>query len=196
MNGSQELRAGVTRLLKQISAGDKGAVDQLVPLVYEDLRRLADYHIRKERLGHTLQPTALVHEAYLRVVNLHEVDWQNRAHFISVASNLMRRILIDHARGRMAVKRDAGQRVDVNLAREAGYLSLEQSTELLALDEALERLAELDERQSRIVEMRYFGGLSLEEIGLALGLSSRTVKRDWALAKIFLHGEMAKAANV
>lgn len=195
MSGSQELRADVARLLKQISAGDKSSVDQLVPLVYEDLRKLADHHIRNERVGHTLQPTALVHEAYLRVVNLREVDWRDRAHFISVASNLMRRILIDHARGRMAVKRDAGRRVDLDLAREAGSLSLEQSVELLALDEALERLAELDERQSRIVEMRYFGGLSLEEIGLALGLSSRTIKRDWALAKIFLHGEMAKAAK-
>lgn len=191
MSDGNDLRDDVTRLLKQIDGGDKEAANRLVPLVYEDLRKLADHHIRNERLGHTLQPTALVHEAYLRIVDLKEVDWQSRAHFIAVASTLMRRILIDHARRRLAAKRGSGKRVDFEKTREAGQLSLEQSAELLALDQALDRLAELDPRQCRIVEMRYFGGLSMEEIAHALGLSGRTVKRDWTAARVWLRNEMS-----
>lgn len=177
----------VTALLVEMGKGDPAAGEALVPLVYQELKRLARRHMRRERPDHTLQTTALVHEAYLRLVRQQEVNWQGRSHFLGVASQLMRRILIDHARGQLREKR-GGAKVVVPLDGVA--FSLERSEELLKLDEALNRLSKLDARQSRIVELRFFGGLSVEETSEVLGLSPKTVKRDWAVAKAWLHAEL------
>lgn len=177
----------ITRLLRRMSGGDPDAAAALAPLIYGDLRRLANNYIRKERIGHTLQPTALVHEAYMRIVGIQKVSWENRSHFIAVAATLMRRILIDYAR-RRNVHAEGHVNPDGNEA--LARMGAGQAKELVALDNALQRLAELEPRQARIVEMRFFGGLSVEEIALVLNLSPRTVKRDWALAKVWLHDEM------
>jgi RNA polymerase sigma factor (TIGR02999 family) len=156
--------------------------------VYAELRRLATHYLRGERGDHTLQPTALVHEAYLRLTNLQEVDWHSRSHFFATAATVMRRILVDHARAYRAKKREAfGQAISIE---DAFVFSPERSAQLLALDEALNRLAKLDIRRSRIVELRFFGGLSEEETGAVLGISSRTVKRDWRFAKAWLFNEV------
>jgi RNA polymerase sigma-70 factor (ECF subfamily) len=180
----------VTLLLAQVKRGDKAALGRMIPLVYKELRRLAGHYLRDERIGHTLQPTALVHEAYLRLVGQDRADWQNRAQFMGVAAQLMRRILVDYARERLAAKRGGGAvRVD-DEQFDAGA-GPGQSEELLAVDEAVERLTELDPQQARVVEMRYFGGLSVEETAEALGISPRTVKRDWAMAKAWLRGELS-----
>lgn len=186
------MNSEVTRLLRQIPSGEPEAVNRLIGLIYDDLHRLADHHIRNERVGHTLQPTALVHEAYLRLVEFKEATWKDRAHFIAVASTIMRRILVDHARRRLAAKRGSGKRADLDEARDVGQLSHAQSAELLALDEALEKLAKLSPRQCQILEMRFFGGLSMEEIAEACNLSTRTVKRDLTAARIFLHDAMGQ----
>src|SRR5579864_6867647 len=164
----------VTELLVQWANGNKGALDDLTPLVYKELRRLAASRLRKERRSHTLQPTALVHEAYLRLVDQKNPNWQNRSHFYGVASQLMRRILVDHARKRHASKR-AGQRV---LMEEAVGFQPDQSRELLGLDAALIALEKLDQRKARAVELRYFGGLSMDEIAQTLHISPVTVRRD------------------
>jgi RNA polymerase sigma-70 factor (ECF subfamily) len=178
----------VTRLLFELKAGKREAEEKLIPLVYAELRRLAAHYLRGERGDHTLQPTALVHEAYLRLTNLQEVDWQSRSHFFATAATVMRRILVDHARGHRAKKREAyGQAISIE---DAFIFSPERSVQLLALDEALNRLAKLDIRRSRIVELRFFGGLSEEETGAVLGISSRTVKRDWRFAKAWLFNEV------
>lgn len=178
----------VTVLLSALQKGDPDAASKLIPLVYNELRRLAGHYMRQERPNHTLQATALVHEAYLKLINQRSVDWQGRAHFFGIAAQLMRRILIDHARGHLREKRGGAQKALP--LDEALVLSPEQSSELINLDEALQRLAKLDARQSRIVELRFFGGLSVEETAEFLGISSKTVKRDWSLAKAWLHGEL------
>ena len=176
----------VTQLLVRWARGDKRALDDVTPLVYNELRRLAASHLRKERRSHTLQPTALVHEAYLRLVDQKNPNWQNRSHFFGVASQLMRRILVDHARKRQADKR-AGQRVTLD---QAVSFEKERSRELLALDGALSVLEKLDQRKSRAVELRYFGGLSMDEIAQTLDVSAVTVRRDLRMAEAWLNHEM------
>jgi RNA polymerase sigma-70 factor (ECF subfamily) len=178
----------VTQLLLAWNDGDQAALEKLLPLVYDELRRLADSYLRRERAAHTLQATALVHEAYLRLVDQRRVRWQNRAHFFGIVAQLMRRILVDHARAHQAAKRGEGQ-VKLSLD-EAINVSAERAAEVVALDEALTSLAELDEQQSRIVELRYFGGLSNQEIAEVLGISAPTVTRQWRLAKAWLYHEL------
>jgi len=175
----------VTQLLASWSQGDRQALEELTPLVYAELRRLAGRYLRRERPGHTLQSTALVHEAYLRLVDQHSVQWQNRAHFFGVAAQLIRRILVDHARSHQAQKRGAAA-VKLSLD-EAIALPENQDLNLVALDEALEGLAKIDPQQSRIVELRFFTGLSIEETAEVLGISPATVKRDWTTAKAWLY---------
>jgi RNA polymerase sigma factor (TIGR02999 family) len=177
----------ITVLLAQFAKGDEGAISKLLPLVYDELHRLAASYMRRERPDHTLQPTALVNEAYLKLLEQHDANWQNRAHFFGVAAQLMRRILIDHARGHLRAKRGAGQKVALD---EALAFSEEQSGELVALHEALERLEKLDARQGRIVELRFFGGLTLEETASVLDISPKTVERDWQVAKAWLNMEL------
>jgi RNA polymerase sigma factor (TIGR02999 family) len=184
-----ETRAdSVTRLLIELTSGKHAAVDALLPLIYDELRSLAANYLRRERPDHTLQPTALVHEAYLRLVDQTRVTWQNRAHFFGVAAQMMRRILVDHARAHGAGKRGADFRklsLDENIDK-----AVERGAELVALDEALRALAEIDQRKSRIIELRYFGGLSVEETAEVLGVSPDTVKRQWRMAKAWLYGRM------
>jgi len=178
----------VTNLLIELKNGNRDAESRLMPLVYGELRRLAGLYMRGERPGHTLQATALVHEAYLRLVGYEDVDWQNRAHFFGVAANLMRRILVDHARAKQAKKRGGGdQKVSLD---QAVLVRPEAPEQFLALDEALERLAKRDPRQARIVELRYFGGLSEEETAEVLEISVRTVKRDWSVARAWLYQQL------
>jgi RNA polymerase sigma factor (TIGR02999 family) len=180
----------VTQLLLDWSEGDKAALDKLMPLVYGELRRLAHYYMGRERPGHTLQTTALVNEAYLKLIDQRSVHWQNRAHFFGIASQMMRRILVDHARSRHYVKRGGDARqVSID---EAMLVTPERAAEVVALDDALTVLAGVDRRKSQIVEMRYFGGLSIEETAEVLGVSPGTVMRDWTLAKAWLHREIKK----
>jgi len=178
----------VTQLLAQIHAGNKEAEDRLIQLVYTELRGLAAHYLRGERSDHTLQPTALVNEAYLRLTRMQEVDWQSRSHFFATAATVMRRILVDHARAQRAEKRE-GFREAVTLD-DALVVSPGRNPDLVALDEALDRLSKVDARRSRIVELRFFGGLSEEETAHVLGISARTVKRDWRVAKAWLYNEM------
>ncbi len=178
----------VTRLLVRLTDGDRAVLDDLLPLIYGELRRLAGGYLRRERQGHTLEPTALVHEAYLRMVDQTQVRWQNRAHFFGVAAQMMRRILVDHARAHQAEKR--GGEAQILSLDENIDVSGERSAELVALDEALERLAELDPEKSRVVELRFFGGLSVEETAEVIGVSAPTVKRHWRMAKAWLYGQM------
>jgi RNA polymerase sigma-70 factor, ECF subfamily len=178
----------VTALLIEIANGNQAAQEKLVPLVYDQLKKLARRYMRRERAGHTLQTTALVHEAYLRLVGQHSPHWQGRAQFYGVAAQLMRRILIDHARSHLREKR-GGTQVIVPLEEGLAFTP-EHSADLLKLDEALDRLSKLDPRQSRIVELRFFGGLSVEETSRFLNVSPITVKRDWAVAKVWLYGEL------
>jgi len=178
----------ITRWLLAWSAGDDDALAKLAPLVEAELQRLARHYLRGERPGHTLQPTALVNEAYLRLLDWRKLSWQNRAHFMGIAANMMRRILVDHARRHQFLKR-GGDVVKVSLdARQIG--SSERDPDLVALDEALTRLAELDRRKSQVVELRFFGGLSVEEAAEFLKISPRTVKREWSLAQAWLHCEL------
>jgi RNA polymerase sigma factor (TIGR02999 family) len=178
----------VTALLVEVANGNQAAQEQLVPLVYRELKKLASAYMRRERDDHTLQTTALVHEAYLRMVRHQSPNWQGRSHFFGIAAQLMRQILIDHARGRLRGKR-GGAKVVLPL-NEALAFSPEHSEELVKLDEALDRLAKLDARQGRIVELRFFGGLSVEETAEFLEVSPKTVKRDWAVAKAWLRAEV------
>ncbi len=179
----------VTLLLGKIKGGNQDALGELIPLVYQELRRLAGHYLRDERIGHTLQPTALVHELYLRLVGHDRIDWQNRAHFMAVAAQLMRRVLVDYARQRKAAKRGAPIPFDLEaFEQDTGAVGLEA---VLAVDEALARLSQLDPQQGRVVEMRYFGGLTVEETAEVLNISPRTVKRDWAMAKAWLYGELS-----
>jgi RNA polymerase sigma factor (TIGR02999 family) len=178
----------VTQLLLELKHGNREAEEQLIPLVYKELRRIASRYLRNERSGHSLQPTALVHEAYLRLTKMDKIDWQGRSHFFAISATQMRRILVDHARARDNKKRGSGS--DIISIDDAFLPSPERPIEIVALDEALGRLAELDERQSKIVELRFFGGLNEEETGNVLGISTRTVKRDWRLAKAWLYQEL------
>lgn len=178
----------MSRLLAAWSDGDREALDRLYPLVEAELHRLARRYMRRERPDHTLQTTALVNEAYLKLIDQRDVHWQNRAHFFGIAAQIMRRILIDHARKNAYAKRGGGA-VHVPLD-EAAVLTQERAAELVALDEALTALAALDERKGRVVELRYFGGLSVEEAAEVLGISADTVTRDWRRAKAFLRREM------
>jgi RNA polymerase sigma factor (TIGR02999 family) len=178
----------VTALLLSWSNGDRDALAGLMPLVYDELRRLALDHLRRERPEHTLQPTALVNEVYLRLVDQRRVSWQTRAQFFGLAAQLMRHVLVDHARSRAAAKR--GGLVRKLSLDEALVAADEVAAELVALDEALVRLAAIDERKSRVVEMRFFAGLSVEEAAEALGVSDKTVMRDWRIAKMWLHREL------
>jgi len=184
----------VTLLLSALTRGDDGAATKLIPVVYDELRRLAGSYMRRERVDHTLQATALVHEAYLKLVEQRSVDWQSRAHFFGVAAQLMRRILIDHARGHTRQKRGGEQR-KVSLD-EAFVFSEKQADELLAVDDSLNRLAEIDPRQARVVELRFFGGLSVEEAAEVLGVSPKTVKRDWSVAKAWLYADLKERHGI
>ena len=184
----------VTRLLKEMGEGSGSAADDLVPLVYAELRRLAQHYVDMERPDHTLQATALVHEAYLRLVDQQQVTWQNKAHFIAVAAQIMRRVLVDHARAYQTNKR-GGKEIRISLEEDALLFSPEQSEDLVALDEALKRLAEFSHRQSRVVELRYFGGLSVEETAEVLGISPKTVKREWSVAKAWLFRQIKEEVD-
>ena len=187
-----EDRSGqVTELLQHWRQGDEKALHALVPLVYKELRRLAHYHLQSERPDHTLQSAALVHEAYLRLMGAQPVDLQNRAHFIGVASRLMRQVLIDYARERKAAKRDGGCKIEFD---HLDALAVHDDAELLALDNALDQLSHIDERQGQIVEMKFFGGLTAPEISEVLGISRATVDRDWATARVWLYRQMSKSA--
>jgi RNA polymerase sigma factor (TIGR02999 family) len=179
----------LTQLLSAWSDGDKAALEQLMPLVYHELHRLAARHLASERAGHTLQATALVNEAYLRLIDQKHVRWQNRAHFLGIAAQMMRRILVDHARARHYAKRGGGAPV-VSL-HEAPEVSVEQASDLIAVDDALTRLSELDARKGRVVELRFFGGLTVEETAEVLQISPNTVLREWATAKAWLHRELS-----
>ncbi len=183
----------VTRILRAWSSGDPRALDRLIPLVYGELRRLASRYLRKERPDHTLQPTALVHEAYLRLVGQRRVSWQNRAHFFGVAAQLMRRILVDHARRRLATKR-RGQTAR-GQPQPADWPSDHRPEDLLAVDEALDRLSVMDPRQGRVVELRFFSGLPVEETAVVLGISPATVKREWSIAKAWLSREFRRGSG-
>jgi len=182
--------SGVTDLLAAVRAGDEAAVNQLVPAVYEELRRLAKRHMAGQRRGHTLQTADLVNEAYLKLVRLHETGWKDRIHFFAVASRAMRSVLVDYARRRGYAKR-GGNPIRVSLS-EANQISEGKSAEVIAVDEALTRLAALDPRKSQIVELRYFGGLGVEESAELMGVSSRTVKREWRWAKAWLYRELGE----
>lgn len=187
------LQSQVTQILLDGSAGDKAALDRLMPLVYQEMRRLARFYMRRERAGHTLQTSALVNEAYLRLVDYKRMRWQDRAHFLAVAAQAMRRILIEHARRRQSARRGGAEARRVSLDEAAG-LAEAPAADLLALDEALRGLAELDPRKSRVVELRYFGGLDIEETAAVLGLSAATVKREWRSARLWLRREISRGA--
>jgi RNA polymerase sigma factor (TIGR02999 family) len=180
----------VTQLLQSWSEGNRAALDTLTPVVYEELRRLAAAYLRRERGDHTLQATAVVHEAYMRLVDQRSVRWQNRAHFFGIAAQMIRRILVDHARGVRAAKRGGGA-VALSLDEAIG-VSVKKDLELEALDDALETLAKVDPQQARIVELRFFTGLSIEETAEVLGISESTVKRDWVSAKAWLFRELSR----
>lgn len=181
---------GVTRLLKAWGNGEQQALDELIPLVYAELHRLAHRYMGRERKTHTLQPTALVHEAYERLIDLQHVSWQNRAHFFGVSAQLMRRILVDYARSRRYEKRGGDWR-QVPLT-EAVAVFRDRHTDIVALDEALQTLAKIDPRKSRVVEMRFFGGLTTREVAEVLNVSEETVLRDWRLAKVWLLRELGQ----
>ncbi len=185
----QPSEADVTALLSEMAEGSDSAAQKLVPIVYEELKQLARRYMRRERADHTLQTTALVHEAYVKLVGQESVKWQGRSHFFAVAAQIMRRILCDHARRNLRLKR--GGACQILPLDEALAFTPQHSDELLKLDGALDRLATLDARQSRIVELRFFAGLTVEETAEFLGISPKTVKRDWAVARAWLHAEVS-----
>ena len=175
----------ITELLIEFSKGNQSVVDDIFPLIYDELKKLANNYLRNERGSHTLQPTALVHEAYLKLVDYKRINWQNRAHFMGMAATLMRQILIDHARRHRAGKR-GGENENLSLEESIVIVAGEKSMDLIRLDDALKELAKFDEMKSRLVELRYFGGLSTEETAEVLGVSEITVKRHWRMAKAWL----------
>jgi RNA polymerase sigma-70 factor, ECF subfamily len=180
----------ITQLLAHLSDGDEAAAAKLMPLVYDELRSLAARHLRSERPNHTLQPTALVHEAYLKLIDQTRVDWQGRTHFFAVGAKIIRRILVDHARQHKRFKRGGGAaRVTLD---DAVALAPQREEQILALDEAMEKLAKLDARQAQVVEMRFFGGLSVKEVAAQLGVSTRTVEGDWTMARAWLLRELSR----
>jgi len=178
----------ISQLLADWANRDAGARDRLMPIVYEELRRLAHHYMRGEREAHTLQTTALVNEAYLRLAGIDGLQWRDRAHFFAMAATLMRRVLVDHARQRGRDKRGAGVSV---MSLDEHAIAAAPAVDVVALDEALERLAAVDPQQSRVVELRFFAGLSVKETAEALGISTATVKRDWSTAKLWLYNELA-----
>ena len=179
----------ITQLLERWGTGNKEVLDELLPIVYDELRRQAARYLRRERIGHTLQTTALIHEAYIRLVDQRNVRWQNRAHFFGIASQLMRRILVDHARTKKRAKR-GGSDIRVSLTDIVASTKAED-LDVIALDEALNRLATIDQQQARVVELRFFSGLTVEETAEVLSISPATVKRDWSMAKAWLHREIS-----
>ncbi len=181
----------ITQLLNQWSNGDAEVLDDLMPLVYVELRRQASGYLRRERSNHTLQPTALINEAYLKLIDQRDVKWQNRAHFFAIAAQAMRRILVDYARERKREKR-GGAAENLPLDEALTIVSQEKSVDLVALDEALNKLARFDERQAKVVELRYFSGLSIDETAEVLNVSNVTIRRDWNMAKAWLHQEITK----
>ncbi len=185
----------VTQMLVAWSDGDRDALDKLIPVVYDQLRRQAASYLRRERVDHTLQASALINEAYMRLIDQHSMNWQNRGQFFAIAAQMMRRILVDHAKGKHREKR-GGSMIKVTLGHamevEAGS---GRGMDLIALDQALDRLAAIDEQQSRIVELRYFSGLSIEQTAKVLGISTATVKRDWRIAKAMLRREISGGSN-
>jgi RNA polymerase sigma-70 factor, ECF subfamily len=188
-----DLSHEVTRFLHDWQGGDRAALEKLTPLVYDELRRLASHYLRGERRDHTLQGTALVHEAFIRLVGQSNLEWQGRAHFFGVAARLMRQILVDHARKHTAAKRGGG---DVPQSiEEAAIFSPQRAADLIALDDALQELAQFDERKSRIIELRYFGGLSIEEIGEMEGIAVATVRRQMRTAEAWLHRAMSNYSD-
>jgi len=179
-----------TDLLNRVAGGDKQAEELLLPLIYSELRRIAAHHLRQERPSHTLQTTALVHEAYLRLIGLTDIDWKSRTHFFGVAAQLMRHVLVDYARQRGAEKRGGGQ---AHLPLEAGLAVSDEQCALVAeLDAALQRLERLNARQARVVELRFFSGMKEDEIASLLAVSVRTVKRDWTVARAWIYGELSR----
>lgn len=178
----------ITHLLREWSDGDQQALDKLTPLVYEELRQQAARYLRRERAGHTLQTTALINEAYLRLIDAKDVRWQSRAHFFAIAANLMRRVLVDHARRRDAEKR-GGEHLRMTLD-DAMAVTTTPDVDVLAIDEALNKLARIDSQQALVVELRFFSGLSVEETAAALGVSPATIKRDWSVARAWLRREI------
>jgi RNA polymerase sigma factor (TIGR02999 family) len=186
---SMQNSANITRLLNEWGGGNEAVLDELMPLVYDELRRQASRYLRKERVNHTLQTTALIHEAYLKLIG-QEVNWQNRAHFFGIAAQAMRRILVDHARQRHREKR-GGAAEDLPLDEAMFVPTDEKKIDMLALDDALNRLARIDPRQARVVELRYFSGLTNDETAEVLGVSNATVRNDWSMAKAWLKLELA-----
>jgi RNA polymerase sigma factor (TIGR02999 family) len=187
MNQSEQ----ITVLLQEWSSGKREALDELLPLVYDELHKQARRYLRKERQDHTLQTTALIHEAYLKLIDQRNVEWQNRTHFFAIAAQMMRRILVDHARTRHRDKR-GGKDVKISLEEIGFVVSKEMNVDLIALDDALNRLGAIDKQQVQVVELRYFSGLSLEETAEALSISRATAARDWAIAKSWLHRELTR----
>ena len=183
----QDREHDVTQLLQRVRVGEAHAADELMPLIYRELHVAAERYMRRERVNHTLQPTVLVHEAFLQLASTDQVDWQNRAHFFALASRAMRRVLIDHARSAKAEKRPGGHQ---QVTLDAGMLVSEEPVDLLALNEALDRLALQHDRQATLIEMRFFGGLDFEEIAEVLGISVSTAKRDWTIARAWLYREL------
>lgn len=183
------MEVSVTQILQDLSAGDERAADKLLPLVYDELRRLAKVYLSRERSDHTLQPTALVHEAYLRLIDQTRIEWQNRAHFFGMGATLMRRILVDHARHHKAEK-SGGRETKIALEDALSFPN-KKEVDLIALDEALTDLKRLDEMQSRIVELRFFGGLTIEETAEVLRVSDSTIKREWVMAKAWLYDQLS-----
>lgn len=184
--------AEVTLLLEQLSRGDRSREDELFSLVYENLRRLAAAHMRRERVEHTLQPTALVNEVYLRLVGDSQINWESRAHFYNAAAKMMRRILVDHARGTFAIKRQ-GSLARVELGPDLAVSRFTDPVELLAVESALSRMEQLDPRAARVVELRFFGGLNVDEAARVLAVSPKTVKRDWEFARAFFETQLRSA---
>jgi RNA polymerase sigma-70 factor (ECF subfamily) len=181
----------VTQLLSELSGGNRAVVDELTPLIYQELKRIAGGQLRRERPGHTLQATALVHEAYIKLIDQRGVSWQNRAHFFGIASQIMRRILLDYAKSQNREKRGGG--LHKTSLDEGLIVSEDRASDLVQIDQALTRLEALDARQAKVVELRFFGGLNVEETAEAMGISTPTVKREWAMAKAWLHRELASA---
>jgi RNA polymerase sigma factor (TIGR02999 family) len=182
----------VTQLLVDWVAGDQGALDELIPVLYPELRRIARRHLRSERPEHTLQSTALVNEAFVRLLGSQPVNPRNRGHFVALASRMMRQILVDYARARRSTKRDGGLRVEIDAL---ANLPIKDNAQLIALDDALQALAQRDERQARIVDMKFFGGLTTEEIAEVLDMSAATVERDWSVARVWLRRQVAEAGS-
>lgn len=182
--------AGITQLLIDWSKGDQAALERLMPLVYSELRRLASNYLRRERMGHTLQPTALVNEAYLKLVDQRNARWQNRAQFFGISAQLMRRILVDHARQNQAAKRGGSEKQRLSITSAEAFVK-QSEVDLLALNEALEQLSEMDPQQGRIVELKFFGGLSIEETAEVLGIGHATVERDWKMARAWLRRQLS-----